>query len=61
MSNQLSKLYMASNTTLNLFQDLDVNAGTLEFGANVTLARALYKKIYGSINLGGAIIYKTLD
>ncbi|MDR3551090.1 MAG: hypothetical protein P4L31_06785, partial [Candidatus Babeliales bacterium] len=49
MENYLSTLFMGTNTTLRLYQTLDLDSGLAIFGNNATLARALAAILDGSI------------
>lgn len=58
--NTNSRLAILDNSRFELFENLTISAGAIEFYNNTVLARALNKNITGSILIFGALTYEDL-
>lgn len=60
MSNDQSLFHMKSGTALRLHQSLTYDQGIVRFCNNTVLARAVGKKILGSVEVTGSLLFKNL-
>ena len=58
--NTNSRLVILDNSRFELFENLTITAGAIEFYNNTVLARALNKNIIGSILIFGTLTYEDL-
>lgn len=60
MENSLSQLTMGANTTLRLYQSMNLGAGLSVFNNNVTLARKPLAQLVGSTSSLGVLLFASL-